>query len=78
MQVEGCRLKNVTFVLGEMRDRERQREEEREKGLGSGGGWVAGTGLGTTVKNHDRKMTTARRGLCAFVCACTERDQQHV
>lgn len=44
MRVEGCRLKNVTFVLGEMRE-----GEDWGKGLEERwwtGGW---RGLGTTV-----------------------------
>lgn len=47
MQVEGCRLRDVTFILGEMREREEG--EGRGKGLGSSGGWVAGRGLGITI-----------------------------
>lgn len=53
MRVEGCRLKNVTFILGEMRERERGGgwggSGVGGAGLGSSGGWVAGRGLGTTV-----------------------------
>lgn len=45
MQVEGCRLRDVTFILGDMRERRRR----RRTGEGSSGGWVAGRGLGTTV-----------------------------
>lgn len=37
--------KNVTFILGEMRERRRK----GEGGTGRVGEWVAGRGLGTTV-----------------------------
>lgn len=42
MRVEGCRLKNVTFILGEMRER----ESEGEGGVGAG--WE-GRGWGAVV-----------------------------
>lgn len=53
MRVEGCRLKNVTFVLGEMREKEREREREKtgRRGWRSGGGRVAGEALEQLFKS---------------------------
>ena len=76
MRVEGCRLKNVTFILAEMR-------EKKKKKKNGGGGWGAGWWMGgwkrpwNNCLNHDSKMTIAwTASFC--VCLCTERDQQHV
>lgn len=44
MRVEGCRLRNVTFILGEMRAKKEEEEEEEDWGA-----VVAGRGRATTV-----------------------------
>lgn len=80
MQVEGCRLRNVTFILGEMRAKKKKEEEEKEDG-GRDWGAVVDGWLEEALKQLFKSWQENGRSLemfvvCLCVCACTQMHQQ--
>lgn len=61
-EVEGCGLRDVTFILGKMRE-EKKKKGRKERGRRWKGPW-------SDCLNHDRKMAACSLEKARCVCLC--------